>query len=60
MMPGATGMRHGPLGDAQTVPALPISQLAAGMVSAKPVRKITPSASLRASRSTSEYIKVSF
>ena len=31
MMPGATGIRHGPCGT-QTVPTWPISQLAAGMV----------------------------
>ena len=40
--PGATGMRHGPFGT-QMVPALPIIQLAAGMVSANRIRNTMPS-----------------
>ena len=42
MMPGQTGTRQGPLGT-QTAPALPISQLAAGMVRPNRTRAITPS-----------------
>ncbi|MFC7609948.1 hypothetical protein [Teichococcus aestuarii] len=42
MTPGATGIRQGPCGT-QTVPAWPISQFAAGMVSPKAMRAANPS-----------------
>ena len=41
MMPGATGIRQGPLG-AQKLPRFLIIQFAAGMHSAKPIRKAKP------------------
>ena len=41
--PGATGTTHGPCGAMHAVPTWPISQLAAGMVSANRTRKIVPS-----------------
>ena len=47
MRPGATGIRQGPPSGTQTVPTLPISQLAAGMQRPKPRRNRKPSARRR-------------
>ena len=56
MTPKPTGIRHGPFGT-HLVPTLPISQLAAGMQSAKPARNSRPSARRRSSMEYLRFIK---